>query len=248
MSERDLKRIQVLTEVLAGQRTVASAAAVLSLGVRQTFRLLATYEEQGGSGLIHKARGRTSNRSRNEGVRKYAVELVKTRYADFGPTLATEVLLDKHELRVGRETLRRWMIAEGLWLSRTQRRTFHQPRLRRESYGELIQIDGSDHRWFEQRGEPCTLLVFIDGATSTLMQLRFVASESTASYFEALDCYLKTHGCPILASLTSTRRPRRGPATLTHAATDEPAAQVRTSQLPNWLPDHYAKLQAIAVL
>ena len=78
------------------------------------------------------------------------------------------------------------MVEEGLWLSRKQRRTFHQPRLRRESYGELIQIDGSDHRWFEQRGEPCTLLVFIDDATSKLMQLRFVPSESTDSYFEAL--------------------------------------------------------------
>lgn len=82
------------------------------------------------------------------------------------------------------------MMAEGLWLSRTQRRTFHQPRLRRESYGELIQIDGSDHRWFEQRGEPCTLLVFIDDATSKLMQLRFVPSESTGSYFEALQGFL----------------------------------------------------------
>jgi transposase len=175
---------------------VAAAAAVLAVSERQAYRLLARYEVDGGSGLIHKARGRVSNRSRNEGIRKYAVELVKTRYADFGPTLATEVLLDKHELRVGRETLRRWMMAEGLWLSRTQRRTFHQPRLRRESYGELIQIDGSDHRWFEQRGEPCTLLVFIDDATSKLMQLRFVPSESTDSYFEALDGYLTTHGCP----------------------------------------------------
>ena len=97
--------------------------------------------------MIHKARrSRHRDRIRNEGVRKYAVELVKTRYADFGPTLATEVLLDKHQLRIGKETLRRWMMAEGLWLSRTQRRTFHQPRLRLESYGELIQIDGSDHR------------------------------------------------------------------------------------------------------
>jgi transposase len=196
MSERDLKRIEVLSEVRTGRRTVAAAAAVLAVSERQAYRLLARYEVDGGSGLIHKARGRTSNRSWNEGIRKYAVELVKTKYADFGPTLAAEVLLDKHELRVGRETLRRWMIADGLWLSRTQRRTFHQPRLRRESYGELIQIDGSDHRWFEQRGEPCTLLVFIDDATSKLMQLRFVASESTASYFEALDGYLKTHGCP----------------------------------------------------
>jgi len=133
----------------------------------------------------------------NAGIRRYAVELVKTRYADFGPTLATEVLLEKHELRIGRETLRRWMVEEGLWLSRQQRRTFHQPRLRRESYGELIQIDGSQHRWFEQRGEPCTLLVFIDDATGRLMQLRFVPSESTSSYFEVLQSYLESHGCPV---------------------------------------------------
>jgi transposase len=196
MSERDLRRIEVLSDVRVGRRTVAAAAAVLAVSERQAYRLLARYEADGGSGLIHKARGRVSNRSRNEGIRKYAVELVKTRYADFGPTLATEVLLDKHQLRIGKETLRRWMMAEGLWLSRTQRRTFHQPRLRRESYGELIQIDGSDHRWFEQRGEPCTLLVFIDDATSKLMQLRFVPSESTDSYFEALNGYLTEHGCP----------------------------------------------------
>lgn len=86
---------------------------------------------------------------------------------------------------------RRWVV------SRKQRRSFHQPRLRRESYGELVQIDGSEHRWFEHRGEPCTLLVFIDDATSRLMQLRFVPSESTASYFEALRGYLETHGCPV---------------------------------------------------
>ena len=197
MSERDLKRIEVLSDVRAGRRTVAAAAAVLAVSERQAYRLLARYEADGGGGLIHKARGRTSNRSRNEGIRKYAVELVKTRYGDFGPTLATEVLLDKHQLRIGKETLRRWMMAEGLWLSRTQRRTFHQPRLRRESYGELIQIDGSDHRWFEQRGEPCALLVFIDDATSKLMQLRFVPSESTDSYFAALQGYLQAHGCPV---------------------------------------------------
>ena len=196
MSERDLRRIEVLSDVRTGRRTVAAAAAVLAVSERQAYRLLARYEVDGGSGLIHKARGKTSNRSHNDGIRKYAVELVKTRYADFGPTLATEVLLDRHQLRIGKETLRRWMMAEGLWLSRTQRRTFHQPRLRRESYGELIQIDGSDHRWFEQRGEPCTLLVFIDDATSKLMQLRFVPSESTDSYFAALDGYLTTHGCP----------------------------------------------------
>ena len=96
------------------------------------------------------------------------------------------MLLAEHDIQVGRETLRSWMLEEGLWQSRKHRRSFHQPRLRREGYDDLIQIDGSDHRWFEQRAERCTLLVIIKDATSKLMQLRFAPSESTTSYFEAL--------------------------------------------------------------
>ena len=111
--------------------------------------------------------------------------------------IAAEMLAEHHGFQVSHETVRKWMQEDGLWLSRKQRRTFHQPRLRRECYGELIQIDGSDHRWFEDRGDPCTLLVFIDDATSTLMELRFVASESTFSYFEALESYLLKHGRPV---------------------------------------------------
>lgn len=86
--------------------------------------------------------------------------MIRENYADFGPTLATEMLAERHGLRVSRETLRKWMAADGLWLPRAQRRQFHRPRLRREAFGELIQIDVSDHRWFEDRGPPCTLLVF----------------------------------------------------------------------------------------
>jgi transposase len=197
MSERDVKRIQVLAEVRAGKRTVVSAAAVLDLGVRQTFRLMSRYEAGGAGALIHQARGRASNRQLSAGIREYAVELVRTKYADFGPTLATEILREKHSITIGRETLRRWLMADGLWLSRKQRKTFHQPRLRRERFGELVQIDGSDHRWFEDRGEPCTLLVFIDDATSRLMQLRFVLSESTDSYLSAVHAYVLAFGCPV---------------------------------------------------
>ena len=102
----------------------------------------------------------------------------------------------------GRETLRRWMMAVGVWLSRKQRRTFHQPRLRRESHGELVQIDGSDHRWFENRADLCTLLAFVDDATSRLMQLRFVQSESTDSYFEALEGYLPSTAALLLFTPT----------------------------------------------
>jgi hypothetical protein len=151
MSERDVRRIEVLTEVFSGRRTVASAAVVLAITVRQVNRLLIRLRENGGGGLIHKGRGQSSNHRLSPGIRAYALELVRTKYADFGPTLATEVLLAKHDIQVGRETLRTWMVEDGLWLSRKQRRSFHQPRLRRESYGELVQIDGSDHRWFEQR-------------------------------------------------------------------------------------------------
>ena len=197
MRKQDLQRIEVLTEVLAGRRTTESAAAVLDVSMRQVQRLLNRYRDGGGGALIHQARGRASNYQLSAGLREYAVELVRQNYRDFGPTLAAEALLERHGVEVSRETLRKWMVEAGLWLSRKQRRTFHQPRLRRESYGELVQIDGSEHRWFENRGEPCTLLVFIDDATSRLMQLRFVTSESTASYFETLRGYLDAHGCPV---------------------------------------------------
>jgi transposase len=197
MSKQDLQRIEVLTEVLAGRRTTESAAGILGVSLRQAQRLLARYRAGGGGSLVHKSRGRPASNRLEPGVQQYVLELVRKNYRDFGPTLAAEVLLQRHAVEVSRETLRKWMVDAGLWLSRKQRRSFHQPRLRRESYGELVQIDGSDHRWFEQRGDPCTLLVFIDDATSRLMQLRFVPSESTDSYFEALQGYLTAHGCPV---------------------------------------------------
>jgi transposase len=197
MSKQELRRVEVLTEVLAGSRTTESAAGVLGVSLRQAQRLVARYRDGGGGALIHKSRGRPASNKLASGVRQMVLELVRQNYRDFGPTLAAEVLLERHGIVVSRETLRKWMVEAGVWLSRKQRKSFHQPRLRRECRGELVQIDGSEHRWFEDRGDRCTLLVFIDDATSSLMQLRFVASESTGSYFEALQGYLATHGCPV---------------------------------------------------
>ena len=197
MSERELQRIEVLSKVLEQRMTVVAAAHVLELTTRQVQRLLKNFQADGAAALRHKSRGRPSNNRYAVGISDLAVQLVREHYLDFGPTLAAEKLAANHSLVVSRETLRKWMGDAGIWLSRKQRRTFHQPRLRRESYGELVQIDGSEHRWFEERGDPCTLLVFIDDATSTLQQLRFVKSESTFSYFEALELYLKAHGCPV---------------------------------------------------
>ena len=154
MSERDLRRIQVLGEVADHRRTIVSAATVLALSARQVHRLLNAYRLGGGGAIAHKARGRPSNNKIADEVRDRAVQLVRSTYADFGPTLAAETLADKHGLKVSRETLRKWMIDADLWLSRKQRRRLHQPRLRREALGELVQIDGSEHRWFEDRADP----------------------------------------------------------------------------------------------
>jgi len=197
MSERDLQRIEVLSKVTGGRMTMVSAAHVLDLSTRQVRRLLERINTGGAASIRHQAIGRPSNNRICDGVRDYAVTLVRERYAGFGPTLAAEMLSARDGLQVSRETLRQWMSAAGLWQFRRERRTFHQPRLRRETYGELVQIDGSEHRWFEDRGPPCSLLVFVDDATGKLMQLRFVPSESAFSYFEALEGYLQDHGAPV---------------------------------------------------
>jgi hypothetical protein len=131
MSERELHRIEILSEVVEGRRTLASAAIVLSLSVRQVQRIVRTFCLEGAPALRHQSRGRRSNNRINDGVRDLALQLMRERYADFGPTLAAEKLAE-HGFSVSRETLRKWMADAGIWLSRKQRRTFRQPRLRRE--------------------------------------------------------------------------------------------------------------------
>ena len=197
MSERELRRAEVLASVFAGRLTMTAAAGLMGVTRRQAHRLAGQFAEHGAAGLRHRARGRPSNRGLGPHVRQLAIAYVTENYRDFGPTLASQMLLERHGLRVSRETLRQWMQEEGLWLSRKQRRQLHQPRLRRDHFGELVQIDGSEHRWFEDRAPRCTLLVFIDDATSRLVALRFVPSESALAYFETLKSYLTRHGRPL---------------------------------------------------
>ena len=164
----------------------------------QVWRLLKAFRAEGALGLISKKRGRPSNRKTATAVRAAALWIVRHNYADFGPTLAAEKLAEEHGFSFSSETLRKWMIADGLWLDRKQRqKRIHQPRSRRDCVGELVQIDGSEHWWFEDRGPQCTLLVFVDDATSRLMHLQFVESESTFAYFHAARAYLEAWGKPI---------------------------------------------------
>ncbi len=146
MSERELQRIEVLAQVLDGSLRTATAAHVLDLSQRQVQRLVNEVRDGGAMAVRHKLRGRPSNNRISELKRDYILSLIRQDYPDFGPTLAAETLAARHGVRVSSETLRKWMIADGIWRSRAQRRRVHQPRLRREALGELIQIDGSEHR------------------------------------------------------------------------------------------------------
>ncbi len=198
MSKREFDRLEVLLGAQSGRLRVADVCALTGLSRRQVFRLLQGLRNGGAASLVSKRRDRPSNRRMPDEVRQLALALVRESYCDFGPTLAAEKLAELHGCKVSRETLRQWMIADGIWTDRRHRLPSpHQPRRRRDCLGELVQIDGSEHAWFEGRGSACTLLAFVDDATSRLMLLRFVASESAFSYFTATRSYLQAHGKPV---------------------------------------------------
>jgi transposase len=198
MSARELNRLEVLGRVLERRLTQRDAAERLDLSLRQVERLCRALRDHGAAGLVSRQRGRPSNHKIPAAVRVRAVDLVRTRYCDFGPTFACEKLREQHDLSVSVETLRQWMSEDGIWVPRAQRaRRPQPPRYRRPCLGELVQIDGCDHEWFEDRGPRCTLLVYVDDATSRLMELRFVVSESAFSYFASTKRYLEEHGKPV---------------------------------------------------
>ncbi|WP_245288828.1 helix-turn-helix domain-containing protein, partial [Bradyrhizobium elkanii] len=150
MSRPEIDRVHVLRDVVAERITARDASQLLGVTRRQIFRLLQAYRSGGPAALLSKKRGKLSNRSYSAVVRTEALALIKANYADFGPTLAAEKLSERHGLHFGVETVRRWMLADGIWQDRRQRqRRAYQPRYRRDCVGELIQIDGSEHWWFE---------------------------------------------------------------------------------------------------
>ncbi|MCA1371606.1 ISNCY family transposase [Bradyrhizobium sp. BRP14] len=198
MSQKELHRLELIQRIRGRSLTVIEAAALLRLSRSQVHRLLQAYDVTGADGLVSKKRGRPSNRRHSEDFRNLVLDLVREHYADFGPTLAAEKLLERHRLAVSKETLRQWMIEAGIWVSRRERKKrVFQPRGRRDCFGELVQIDGSLHWWFESRGPKCALLVYIDDATGKLLHLRFATSENTFDYLHATKAYLQQWGKPI---------------------------------------------------
>ncbi|MGF6542036.1 ISNCY family transposase [Paraburkholderia youngii] len=197
MTMRELDRFKVIQDVADGKLKLSRAAERLGLTTRQIRRLVGRLRDHGAPGLVSRRRSKPSNNRLDAVTADRAISIIRDRYADFGPTLACEKLRECHGLTLSKETVRHLMTDAGLWVPRKQRPPkVDQPRARRACLGELIQIDGCDHRWFEDRAPACTLLVYVDDATSRLMALHFTATESTFSYFEATRAYIEQHGKP----------------------------------------------------
>lgn len=198
MSHAEIDRLEVIQRITNKQITQVEAAHLLGMSYRQTKRLVKKYRQQGASALVSKRRGQPSNNCIQIKVREEALAIIVQKYSDFAPTLAHEKLTELHNTACSVETLRKWMIEAGLWKTKKRRRAcIHQPRARRARLGELIQIDGSPHDWFEGRGDKCNLSVFIDDATGRLTALHFTPAETTQAYMEALKMHLNAYGRPV---------------------------------------------------
>jgi len=192
------KRKSIIDQLIKKVIKQKEASEQLSLSVRQVRRVTNCYVQEGVPGLFSKKIDRHSNNRISDSIRDSYIEIVKQKYPDFGPTFAHEKLVEDHEASFSVETLRQWMISAGLWQPHlTPKKRQHLLRTRRSCVGELIQIDGSLHDWFEGRGEKCVLLIAIDDATSRILGARFAPVENTENYLCMFKDYFQTHGLPV---------------------------------------------------
>ena len=195
MSQEELQRLPVLEAVLKKQTMQVEAAACLELSTRQVRRLQGRLEAQGPRGLVHGNRGRSSNSAKPEKLQRRVLELIRERYPDFGPTLASEKLEERHRIVLSDETVRRWMRAEGIWNGRRRPRPHRQWRERSACSGQMVQMDGSHHRWFEDRGSEFVLMGYIDDATGKAYA-RFYDSEDLPAALDSFKRYCRLYGIP----------------------------------------------------
>jgi transposase len=194
MSVTERVRLDAMGRVKRGELTVVQAAELTGLSLRQARRVWKRFEAEGDGGLVHRLRGRESNRRLSEDVRERAVKLHQERYADFGPTLACEKLAEDG-LVLSPDTLTALLKERGLWRRRRRRGRHRKRRERRSSFGSMLQMDGSHHDWFEGRGPRCVLMVIVDDATSRTWA-RFYPAETAAAAFDAFGRWAKRHGLP----------------------------------------------------
>jgi len=192
----ELKRLHVIQKVLERVVKQVEAAEMLFLSPRQIRRIVKRIKIEGDRGIIHKSRGKPSNRRIPGKIRDRVIRLYRTQYQDFGPTLATEKLLERDEVGISDETLRRWLIETGDWKKTRKHRGHRRWRERKPHYGEMLQIDGSHHDWFEDRGPGCVLMGYIDDATGKAFA-RFYGYEGTIPAMDSFKRYSKKYGLPM---------------------------------------------------
>lgn len=200
MSEEEVRRAGVLSRVERGELKQGRAAELLGVSQRQVKRFYRRYREQGASGLVHGNAGRASNRAKPAKLRKRIIGLISKHYSGgpgerFGPTLASEHLAEEHGLQIDSETLRRWMLSEGLWTRERKRKPYRQRRLRRAHFGELLQLDGSFHDWLEDRAPKGCLLNLVDDATGTALAT-FAQDETTWAVADLVRAWIERYGIP----------------------------------------------------
>jgi hypothetical protein len=197
MSKKERRRLEAFARVRSGEWTLVQVSTALRLSYRQTKRAWARYQKDGDAGLAHRNRGVQSRRRIADSVREKALAAIRERYADFGPTLMSEYLAKWEEVAVSVSTLRRWLKSADLSTGRRRRSAKHRTRrARKEHFGELVQLDGSRHDWFEGRRDMCCLMVMIDDATSQMVA-RFHEVESTAASMDVFTTWVARHGLPV---------------------------------------------------
>lgn len=196
MSQKEVKRLQVIQKVLGKEINQQKAAEVLRLTDRQVRRIVRRVREEGEEGITHRLRGREGNRRIDQKIRDKIIGAYQKVYEGFGPRLASEKLLEREKIRIHEETLRLWLIEEGLWKKRKGRKEKKRSwRARKDHYGEMVQMDGSHHDWLEGRGPKLVLMGYIDDATNRVYG-KFYGYEGTQPAFDSLKGYIKKHGLP----------------------------------------------------
>jgi len=195
MSRKERERIKIMAGIEQDELTLAAAAPLLGLSYRQTRRVWRRYQAQGDAGLVHRSRGRPSSRRKPAELRARVLARYGQRYPDFGPTLAAEYLAREDGLKIDHETLRRWLLAEGLRAVRRRRQQHRQWRERKACFGEMVQMDGSHHDWFEGRRAPSVLMVMVDDATNHV-RARFFEEETTRASYDTFESWVRRHRVP----------------------------------------------------
>jgi transposase len=196
MSVKELRRVHVIRQTMEKKLTQVKAGTLLGLTPRHIRRLLARVEQAGDQGLAHRGRGKPSNRRIEEKVKAKALKLYEKRYGDFGPTLAAEKLAEYHGITISAETVRGWLRDAGIDHFTRRKRPHRAWRERRAHVGELVQLDGSHHDWFEGRGSRCVLMAYIDDASSRVYA-RFYAYEGTIPAMDSFTRYVMQYGVPL---------------------------------------------------